>query len=84
MADQEPTRGERERWWNALKVAGQIVDQIGDTDLHAEAYTVCVERTGRDDGQDVSEDDYAEAFLRAVDRAAPLTMAPTSEEPTHE
>ncbi|GIW90896.1 MAG: hypothetical protein KatS3mg109_1328 [Pirellulaceae bacterium] len=58
-----------ERYWNALRVASELVDGIGEVDLHEEAYNVYVERTGKDDGGDPSEDDYIEAFVRAVERA---------------
>lgn len=60
-------RAENERLRGALLVAGQLgIDEIGDVDLHDEAYRVYVERTGRDDGEDPSLDDYAEAFVRAA------------------
>ena len=59
---------EIERLRRAVRVAGQLSDVIGDVDLHDTAWDVYVARTG-DGSQDgePSIDDYAEAFLRAVD-----------------
>jgi hypothetical protein len=48
------------------------VDGIGDTDLHEAAYAIACERNP--DATEPSDDDYADAFMLAVDRA--LTEAP--------
>jgi len=56
---------EIERLRACVRFAATIVDGIGEVDLHEAAYQVRVARTGVDDGEDATEDDYAEAFIEA-------------------
>ena len=59
---------EIERLQAAVNMAGRLVDQVGDTDLHYEAYRVYVERTGDEDCDacEPNDDDYGEAFIHAA------------------
>lgn len=58
---------ELERLYKAVVYGARLVDEINDVDLHYEAYaTYCERHGGRDDGEDPSDDDYAEAFVRIV------------------
>ena len=63
----EAAERERDRYFAALIVAGQMCDGINGVDLHEEAYHVLLERAdvGPDDEPD--EACYAEAFCRATE-----------------
>lgn len=50
----------------AMAIAGRLVDALNGVDLHETAYEVYRKRTGSDDGGNVSDEDYAEAFVRAA------------------
>ena len=57
---------ELERRWEALKVAGQICDGLGEYDLHDLAHIVHTESGGDPHDPEPTLDDYAEAFCRAA------------------
>ena len=55
-----------DRQHSALVVAGFECDELGDCDLHVLALDVA-EENEREDGE-ATDDDYAEAYMRAVER----------------